>query len=91
MFGRVRREVEALGKCQSKEIVKLGSISTTFVVVGEVEYVGYSEEFLDGKDLWTLLNSGMQLPEEPELRVLFLCLLNAIRNYGGMVTFIVIF
>jgi serine/threonine protein kinase len=83
MFGRVRREVEALGKCHSKEIVKLGSVSTTYVQLGEVEYAGYSEEFLDGSDLWTLLNSEMQHPEELELRVLFLCLLNAIGELWG--------
>jgi len=52
MIGRVRREVEALGKCQGKEIVKLGSISATDIRIGDAEYVGYSEEFLDGKDLW---------------------------------------
>jgi eukaryotic-like serine/threonine-protein kinase len=80
MIGRVRREVEALGQCQVPEIVKLGSVKATGGQIEGWDYVGYSEEFLEGKDLWKLLRSGMPKPEERELRVLFISLLKAIRE-----------
>lgn len=80
MIGRVRREVESLGKCKVPEIVKLASMNTTNVQIEGWDYVGYSEEFLDGKDLWKLLRSATLKPDERELRVLFVSLLKAIRE-----------
>ncbi len=83
MVGRVRREVEALGKCSVPEIVKLGGIKATDVQIDGFDYVGYSEEFLEGKDLWKLLTSGMQKPSEKELRSLFVSLLKSIKELWG--------
>jgi len=80
MIGRVRREVDALGQCQVPEIVRLGSVKATTTDIEGRDYVGYSEEFLDGKDLWKLLRSGTPKPDEQELRVLFVSLLKAIRE-----------
>ncbi len=79
-IGRVRREVEALARCSGAEIVKLGSLPLTHVQIANRDFVGYSEEFLDGDDLWKLLNSGMPKPSESELRLLFATLLKAIRE-----------
>jgi serine/threonine protein kinase len=83
MIGRVRREVAALGRCIGPEIVKLGSLALTETKIAGADYVAYSEEFLDGTDLWKLLNSGMTKPTETELRLLFLTLLKAIQELWG--------
>jgi serine/threonine protein kinase len=82
-IGRVRREVMALSRCTGPEIVKLGSLPLTSVRIANADYVGYSEEFLDGKDLWNLLNSKVSQPPETELRLLFGTLLKAIRELWG--------
>lgn len=80
MIGRVRREVEALARCTGPEIVKLGTLALTPLTVSAVDYVAYSEEFLEGGDLWKLLTSGAGKPPEQELRRLFVTLLKAIRE-----------
>ena len=84
MIGRVRREVDALGRCNGPEIVKLGSLALTPVAINAVDYVAYSEEFLEGSDLWKLLTSGAAKPTEQELRLLFLTLLKAIREVWAL-------
>lgn len=83
-IGRVRREVESLSRCVGPEIVKLGSLALRSVKIANVDYVAYSEELLDGRDLWTLLNSGMAKPPEVELRKLFVILLKAIRELWAL-------
>lgn len=83
MIGRVRREVSALGQCRGPEIVKLGSLPLTEAKIAGADYIAYSEEFLDGTDLWKLLISGMPKPPEAELRLLFIALLKAIRELWG--------
>ena len=42
MIGRVRREVEALGRCTGPEIVKLGGLAFTPLTLSAVDYVAYS-------------------------------------------------
>ncbi len=84
MIGRVRREVEALGRCAGPEIVKLGTLPLTPVTISTIDYVAYSEEFLDGSDLQKLLASGAAKPTEPELRLLFVTLLKAIRDVWAL-------
>lgn len=80
MVGRVRREVDALGNCIVPEIVKLGSMPLTKTKIAGLDYVAYSEEFLDGTDLARLLASGIAKPPEAELKLLFVTLLKAIRE-----------
>ena len=82
-IGRVRREIAALARSVGPEIVKLGSLPLTAMKIGDADYVAYSEEFLEGDDLWKLLNSGMPKPPESELRLLFATLLKAIRELWG--------
>ena len=84
MTGRVRREVEALSRCNGPEIVKLGTLALTPVTISAVDYVAYSEEFLDGSDLWKLIVAGGTKPTEAELRLLFLTMLKAIRNVWAL-------
>jgi eukaryotic-like serine/threonine-protein kinase len=85
MIGRVRREVEALGKCRSPEIVKLGSVAAVDVVIASGDYVVYSEEFIEGKNLGEVIAEHGPKPPEDELRKLFVSLLTAIKelwSYG---------
>jgi serine/threonine protein kinase len=84
MIGRVRREVEALGRCTGPEIVRLGTLALTSLIINSIDYVAYSEEFLDGSDLWKLLTSGAAKPTEEELRLLFVTLLKAIREVWAL-------
>lgn len=78
--GRIRREIEALGKCNIRELVRLGSIGFTECSFGGTDYVAYSEEFLDGPDLWTLIRRLDALPGESELKNLFSCLIRTIKE-----------
>jgi len=84
MIGRVRREVEALGRCTGPEIVRLGSFALTTLSIQSREYVAYSEEFLEGSDIWKILTSGAAKPTEQELRLLFVTLLKAIREMWAL-------
>lgn len=84
MIGRVRREIEALGRCTGPEIVRLGTLALTPLTINAVDYVAYSEEFLEGSDLWKLLTSGAAKPTEQELRLLFATLLKAIREVWAL-------
>jgi eukaryotic-like serine/threonine-protein kinase len=84
MIGRVRREVEALARCKGPEIVRLGTLPLTPLTISAADYVAYSEEFLEGSDLWKLLTSGAAKPTEQELRLLFATLLKAIREVWAL-------
>jgi serine/threonine protein kinase len=84
MIGRVRREVEALARCTGPEIVKLGTLALTPLTINVVDYVAYSEEFLEGDDLWKVLTAGGAKPTEQELRLLFATLLKAIREVWSL-------
>jgi len=77
-LGRIRREVELLGKCRRAELVKLGTVAPKLTTIDGVEYVGYSEEFLNGDNLGKLLHARGQKPTEREARRLMLSLLRAI-------------
>jgi serine/threonine protein kinase len=84
MIGRVRREVEALERCKVPEIVKLGSVALKPININGIDYVAYSEEFLEGSNLWKLLTAGSSKPTEGELRLLFAALLRAIREVWSL-------
>lgn len=78
---RVEREIEILRKCQSPAIVKLGSLSPCGQDIEGRKFIAYSEEFLDGKDLWVLLRDiNNPKPGEAELKSLLKALLEAIRE-----------
>jgi serine/threonine protein kinase len=81
--GRIRREVDALAKCNVPQLVKLASIPATECRIGNNDYVVYSEEFLEGWDLWDLQRNTRDLPSESELKTLLACLLRAIRELWG--------
>jgi serine/threonine-protein kinase len=79
----VRREIEALAKCQRPEIVKLGQIPATDIVIQNEDYIAYTEEFLEGKNLGEIIAAKAPKPDEQELRTLFVSLLAAIKELWG--------
>ncbi len=75
--GRIRREIDVLRQCKTKDIVKLGEISPTELTIGETHYLAYSEEFLDGINLWDQIHSPERKP--PDLDELILLTLSLLR------------
>lgn len=73
MFGRTKREIEALERCAVPELVKLGALRPVRVTIANREFVAYSEEFLAGPDLSQLIRTARvaaTLPDEAELKTL---------------------
>ena len=73
IFGRAKREIDALEKCAIPELVKLGALHPTRVPIGDRQFVAYSEEFLDGPSLSQIIRTARQtgtLPTEDELKLL---------------------
>lgn len=81
---RVRREVGILSRCHSPFLVKLGSFPLTEHIINGFTYSIYSEEFLDGPDLWALIKAKGTLPTEVEAKQLMRCLLEAIKEIWAM-------
>ncbi|MCX7425751.1 MAG: serine/threonine-protein kinase [Planctomycetia bacterium] len=82
-YARILREIEALGKCRVPDIVKLGRIAPIEFEVTGTHYLAYSEEFLDGSDLWQLIRSRREHPPLNEVVELFLSLLRCIDELWG--------
>jgi serine/threonine protein kinase len=78
LISRVRREVSILERCKSPAIVKLGSLPLQEITVGTEHYLAYTEELLNGDNLWKILNSGVPKPDLAELKQLFATLIKAI-------------
>lgn len=80
---RIQREVALLGKLKQPEIVKLGALAPRVATVGGLDCVGYSEELLDGPNLWEVIQAKGPKPTEAESMRLLLSLLLAIRELWG--------
>ncbi len=83
-ISRVRREVGILSRCQSPNLVKLASVPLEEKVVNGFTYSIYSEEFLDGADLWKLIKGNAPPPDEAEAKQLMRCLLEAVEEIWSM-------
>ena len=81
---RVQREVEILSRCQSTFMVKLASVVLAEHQINGFTYSIYSEEFLDGPDLWALFKAKGPKPDEAEAKRLMRCLLEAIKEIWSM-------
>lgn len=77
---RVKRELQILGECKSPFVVKLGSLDPSERVIGNERFIAYSEEYLDGSDLHSLIRSQHH-PIENELRDLGRCLVRAVKEF----------
>lgn len=78
--GRIKRETEALKKCNVPELVKLGGLACTEAEINGKQYLGYSEELLSGFDLWKLISAPGNNPSEREAKSLFRSLVLAIKE-----------
>ena len=78
LIGRVKREIEALDKCKSPEFVQLGSLPPESININGIDYIIYSEEYLDGKNLRSKLSKNYK-PDLSELVQLTKILLKAIK------------
>jgi len=76
---RIHREVAILGECRTPFLVKLGSLTPQECVIGDFEYVAYSEEYVHGPSLRVLIGREYQ-PPSAEIASTALCLLQAIRE-----------
>jgi serine/threonine protein kinase len=79
-LARALREVEALELFKAPEIVKLGTLEPSFVTLDGHEYLAYTEEFLHGNNLGSLITAGGTPPDENELKQLLLSLTKAIED-----------
>lgn len=61
---RAQREVDTMRECKSPHIVKLGPVGLEFVEVDDEHLLFFSEEFIEGKDLRTLLRDDGRLSED---------------------------
>ncbi len=83
LVARAKREIAALGECESTALVKLGSLDPEIVPVDGRDYLAYSEEFLPGAplskavtqppsmsypELWTVFRDLLVLIEELALK-----------------------
>ncbi len=83
-IGRVRREVSILEKCSSPYMVKTASLELEPITHNGQDFVVYSEEFLEGSDLWSLVRANATPPSENEVKQLFTCLLECIKELWSM-------
>ena len=81
LVARVKREIQIIQKCKSPTIVKLGSMQPSMVSIEGKDFIVYSEEFLEGDNLWTILrNPANTPPSEEELKSLMFTFLTAIKE-----------
>lgn len=59
---RARREVDIMKKCNSSHLVKLGPIPLTSITYNGRILVYFTEEFIEGRDLESILRSIRRLP-----------------------------
>jgi len=81
LIARVKREIQIIQKCKSPAIVKLGSMQPAMANIEGKDFIIYSEEFLEGDNLWVILrNPKTAPPAEAELKLLTATLLTAIKE-----------
>jgi serine/threonine protein kinase len=79
-IGRAQREIALLGQCTAPELVKLGSLAPREVTIGDIDFLGYSEEFLVGESVEDFIRRNPPPPSERDAKQLFGSLLKAIRE-----------
>jgi len=77
IVARVKREIEALKRCDSECLVQLGTMELELMRIGSHDYLVYSEEFIEGESLRDQIQQGYR-PNLAELIVLTRCLMKAL-------------
>jgi serine/threonine-protein kinase len=80
---RVKREFEALRKCETVHLVKLGTITLELITIKDIDYLIYSEEFIDGESLKARVQSNYQ-PNLNELKLLTTCLMESLVDLNDL-------
>ena len=76
---RIIRELQILEKSKSPYIVKLGNLKPNEGKIDDYHFICYSEEFLEGENLATLIRNNYK-PKEKEIIDLLICLFKAVEN-----------
>lgn len=79
-IGRAQREIMLLAQCSVPELVKLGTLPPRVVTIGDIDFLGYSEEFLVGESVQDFIGRNPPAPSERDAKQLFVSLLKAIRE-----------
>ncbi len=79
---RFIRETRLLQECETPHLVKLASLDPTTIQLGGVEFIAYSEEFLQGESIHDLIVAGI-LPNEVEVANMMLGVARAIEELWG--------
>ena len=79
LAARAQLEINILKQCKSPYIVKLGQIEPQIKHIQNLDVLIYSEEYLDGQSLQNLMDKRY-IPSEVELKLLFKCLLEALKE-----------
>lgn len=74
---RVKREFDTLQRCQTPYLVKLGTLPLELVKINNIDYLIYSEEYIDGDSLKKKIAEGHQ-PDFEELTLLTTCLMKSL-------------
>lgn len=77
IIARTQREIEALNKCNSPRLVKLGSFPLELMSIGGHDYLIYSEEFIIGESLESKISADYR-PNYNELYTLTKSLMEAL-------------
>ncbi len=74
---RVKREFEALRQSKTAHLVKLGTMPLELITINKIDYLIYSEEFIDGASLKSRIQNNYR-PDLEELSLLTTCLMESI-------------
>lgn len=64
VLARAKREIDIMDKCNSSTLVKLGPIKLRTTQYNEKTLLYYSEEFIEGQDLFEILHRRSLSPQE---------------------------
>ena len=82
LIARAEREIDALGRCESPCLVRLGSLSPQMHSIEAHDYLIYSEEFLPGESLNGWIDRDPR-PSYDQLLLVFRSLIDLIRALSG--------
>jgi serine/threonine protein kinase len=82
LIARAEREIDALGRCESPCLVKLGSLPPQLYSIEGHDYLVYGEEFLPGESLDGWIGRDPK-PSYNQLLTVFQSLIDLIRTLSG--------
>ena len=74
---RIKREFDILRQCQTAYLVKLGRMPLELITIKDIDYLIYSEEFIEGDSLKTKVQNKYS-PDLNELKLLTNCLMECL-------------